>query len=242
MNVTTNARLRPLAALAAGVAAVAILASVPTDASAMTVMYAELPDLVRTSELVLHGKIIDAKVIDRRKAGRAVWTEYTLSVHDVWKGDRKAVGKIFRWRHLGGNTTDGMTLHVPGMPRFIVGEETVVLLEKHSEGHVLTGASQGKFTVATNKKGQKFATRHLGGVNLVRRAANGRLVGVHEHNHRGGRAHLLPPPEAPQPIQVLRKAILEWVASDAANRKVTKPAAPSVRKGVPVRSNTKVKR
>ncbi len=242
MNHWTNARPRPLVALAAGLAALAMVVVMPNDASTMTVMYAELPELVRTSELVLYGKITDAKVIDRRKQGRAVWTEYTLSVIGVWKGDRKTVGKVFRWRHLGGNTADGMTLHVPGMPKFSAGEETVVLLERHSEGHVLTGASQGKFTVSTNAKGKKFATRHLGGVNLVRRAANGRLVGLHGKHQGGGRHHLLPPPEASQPIEVLRKAIMGWVAADAAKRKVSKPAALSARKGVPVRSNKKVKR
>jgi len=242
MNLSTNAAPRSFVITAVATAALTLTVSSPQDASAMTVMYAELPELVNASELVLYGKVIDVKVIDRRKAGRAVWTEFTLSVLDVWKGDRKTVGKVFRWRHLGGSTADGMTLHVPGMPTFSAGEETVVLLERHSEGHVLTGAAQGKFTVSTNAKGQKFATRHLGGVNLVRRAANGRLVGIHGKHRGHGPQQLMPPPEATQPIATLRKAIMEWVAADAAKPKLRTPAAPTARKDAPVRAKTKVKR
>lgn len=237
MNRSTNVRpprLLPAALLAA------LLTFSALNADAMTVLYGPLPDLIRASELVLHGKVIDVQVNDRRKEGRGVWTEFTLSVIDVWKGDRKAVGPVFRWSHIGGSTKDGMTLHVPGMPTFVVGEETVVLLERHSEGHVLTGATQGKFMVKADKKGLKFASRSFGGVNLVRREVNGRLTTVGGAN--GAHGHMLPPPEAPQPIGALRAAVRAWVKADAAKRP-GRPAQPTVRgsRAIPVKSAGKVK-
>lgn len=243
MNSTPNARLRHLPCAALLIAALTVSAFAARDGHCMTVLYGELPDLVRSSELVLHGKITDVQVIDRRKEGRAVWTEYTLSVYDVWKGDRKVVGKTFRWRHVGGSTADGMTMHVPGMPTFKVGEETVVLLERHSEGHVLTGATQGKFNVNANTKGVKYASRNLGGVNLMRRDAKGHLVSVRGKHSKHEHGHILPPPEAPQPVHVLREAVLAWVKADAAQRKSATAAtvSPRVRRATPVKPAGKVK-
>mgnify|MGYP007046958390 CR=1 FL=1 len=228
-------RLLPACLLAAALTFGAV------NAHAMTVLYGELPDLVRASELVLHGKISDVQVVDRRKEGRGVWTEFTLAVLDVWKGDRKTVGTVFRWRHIGGSTADGMTLHVPGMPTFVAGEETVVLLERHSEGHVLTGATQGKFFVTADKKGAKFASRSFGGVNLVSRGANGRLSSVRSGGAEGDHSHLLPPPEAPQPIAALRDAIVAWVKADS--QKAMKPAPIQARgnRAIPVKTAGKVK-
>jgi hypothetical protein len=145
----------------------------------MTILQVDLATLVKTSELVLEGQIGGARVVDRRKEGRSVWTEYTLEVAEVWKGDAKLAGRKFSWRQLGGSTTDGMTVAVPGMPRFAVGEEVVLLLERTREGHTLAGGPQGRWLVRKGPDGRKMATRELGEAHVVRPDAQGKLADGH---------------------------------------------------------------
>lgn len=149
--------------LAAGVA------SVPCAAHAMTVLQVDLKAMVNVADLVLQGTVTQTRVLDRRPEGRGVWTEFTLQVADVWKGDAKLAGQAFQWRHVGGTTPDGMTVAVPGMPTFRPGEEVVVILEKTSQGHVVSGGPQGKFVVQLDPAGRKIVTRNLNDAHLVRR-------------------------------------------------------------------------
>lgn len=142
---------------------------VPAPARAMTVLQVDLKALVTTAELVLVGKISGSRTLDRRKEGRGVWTEISLDVAEVWKGDAKLAGKRFAWLHVGGTTADGLTVHVPGMPTFVAGEETVVVLEKTTESYVVSGGPQGKFTVQMQPNGQKIVKRELPDVHFVRR-------------------------------------------------------------------------
>lgn len=142
-------------------------------AHAMTVLAVELPQLVQASELVLHGKIVSVQSRDRRDAGQGVWTEFTLEITDAWKGDEvlkvtpARVGKRFTWAHPGGLRSDGLMVSVPGMPAFVVGEEVVVALEKTSQGYVICGGPQGKWTVQTDKLGKKTVVRAMPDVHFL---------------------------------------------------------------------------
>ena len=170
-------------------AALALLVSGMTarPAAAMTVLIVDLKTLVAESALVLHGGIEKVTPIDRRKEGRGIWTEFTLKVADVWKGDARLQGTSFAWRHVGGTAADGMTVAVPGMPGFAVGEEVVVVLEKTSESWVVSGGPQGKFSVAKDRLGRRVVTRDIHDVaGLQRDPATGRLR------------------EAPKPVAVSR--------------------------------------
>ncbi len=155
-------------------AASALIAAKP--AQAMTVLAVDLKALVTTADQVLYGQVAAVRTVDLRKQGRGVWTEMELSVKEVWKGDAKLQGKRFVWRHVGGKTADGLTVAVPGMPTFGVGEETVVVLEKHSDGHVISGGPQGKFAVKIGPQGQRTVIREMPDVHfLARDAATGQL-------------------------------------------------------------------
>jgi hypothetical protein len=165
------ARLR---SLAASVSTVALLttATAPllvTSAEAMTVLQVDLDTLVAASALVLYGDVVATTVVDRRKEGRSVWTDVTVQVREVWKGDKKLAGQRFSWRTLGGTTADGLTLAVPGMPQFRAGEQIVVALEKTAEGYVVTGGPQGKFAVSKEQSGQLLVRRPVTDVHAVRR-------------------------------------------------------------------------
>lgn len=156
--------------------AVSAALTVSAPAQAMTVLAVDLKALVTTADQVLYGQIAAVRTVDLRKQGRGVWTEMELKVREVWKGDAKLQGKTFVWRHVGGTTADGLTVAVPGMPTFAAGEETVVVLEKHSDGHVISGGPQGKFAVKVGPQGQRTVVREMPDVHfLARDAATGQL-------------------------------------------------------------------
>jgi len=150
-------------------AAVGAASAHPAPALAMTVLQVDVKQLVTTADLVLHGTISRVQVLDRRREGRGVWTEFTLNVAEVWKGDAKKVGSTFGWRHVGGTTADGMTVAVPGMPAFVVGEETVVILEKTNDNWVVSGGPQGKYTVSRDRAGRKTVLRDAQDVYYLRK-------------------------------------------------------------------------
>lgn len=151
-------------------------AALPAPAAAMTVLAVDLKALVTTADQVLYGQVAAVRTLDLRKQGRGVWTEFDLQVREVWKGDARLAGKRFAWRHVGGTTADGVTVAVPGMPTFAVGEETVVVLERHKEGHVVSGGPQGKFSVQLGPQGQRTVVRDMPDVHMLARdAATGQL-------------------------------------------------------------------
>ncbi len=239
----THVPARRLGATMAALVFIATCAAfVPRTGEAMTVLYADLPELVRVSEFVLYGKIVDVQVIDRRRDGRAVWTEYSLAVREVWKGKKAHAGKVFKWRHIGGTTRDGMTLSVPGMPTFAVGESTIVLLERHSEGHTLTGASQGKFTVTRDTKKRLVAERHLGGVHFVYPP---------KHRPKSGPMQVsIARPGQPIPAKLvrdhwllpeLRAQVIGYVKADARRPKPAAKTRLKARRGVPVKAPPRVR-
>ncbi|MCO4763438.1 MAG: hypothetical protein KC502_18115 [Myxococcales bacterium] len=217
----TGLRLAPFV-LAAALA-------LPTSASALTVLQVSLPQLVDTSTYVLHGKVVASRVLDKRAKGLAVFTETTLAVKEVYKGDRKLVGKTFSWEMIGGSTKDGLTWSVPGMPTFGVGEEVVVLLEKHARGFTITGAPQGKFSIFRDKKNIARVRRRLGDVHFMKREPkSGRIVSA----PHAVKPVLLTPPSKERTLMSLRAQIKGIVASQLARKAAKAKAATQI--AVPV--------
>ncbi len=185
----------------------------PVPAQAMTVLQVELKTLVEHAAVVLQGTVKQTRVLDRRKEGRGVWTEFTLDVAEVWKGETQLVGKPFVWRHIGGTTADGMTVAVPGMPGLRVGEEVVLILEKTPEGHVISGGPQGKFVVLKDAKGNKTVMEEPGDVHRMRRdPATGKLV-------EAGKI-----PNVPRPLADMRAEVKSYVTAPPAPAKPVVPA------------------
>jgi hypothetical protein len=210
-------RLPLLFSLALGALATGLPAR---PAAAMTILLVDLKTLVADADLVLHGTVDRTQVLDRRKEGRSVWTEWTLRVTEVWKGDKSLEGKPFSWRHVGGTTPDGMTVAVPGMPGFAAGEEVVIVLEKTSETWVVSGGPQGKFVVSKDKLGRKQVTREFHDVAALQRDATGQMREA-----------------KPVPLTKLlpdfRTEVLGYVA-DAAKAKAVKPVVAPVPARSPV--------
>ena len=207
-------RRAALAILLVG-AATSLLAA---PASAMTVLRASLPELVETSAIVLHAKVQSTRVHDRRAKGLAVFTETTLEIIEVYKGDAKRLGKTFSWEMVGG-TAGGLTWSMPGMPTFAAGEEVVVLLEKHAKGYTLTGAPQGKYRVYRDAKGVSRVKRRFGDVHFMQRdAKSGRITSA----PHAVKPTLLQPPRLDPTLTSLRAEIKAAVLAQAAKKPRTR--------------------
>lgn len=101
-----------------------------------------LEALARSADLVCRGTITSAEAA-WDDDHRLIYTHYTLDVLEVWAGD---VPKTLRFTETGGEV-GGVGLHVPGVPRYHVGEE-VVFFGHHEKGRLMTlWFSEGKFTV-----------------------------------------------------------------------------------------------
>ncbi len=199
-----------------------LLPSMP--AQAMTVLQVDTGTLTDHAALILYGSVQSTRVVDRRGEGRSIWTEITLEVREVWKGDLGAapgfhsepggsathpVQKTFSWLQLGGTGKDGITVAVPGASTFAATEEVVVFLERTSQGYVVSGGPQGKYTVKTvrglaGSASSQTVTRDLGGAHLL--APQGNTQQLHA---------VVPTQAAVQTLAALRTEVVARVHAQA---------------------------
>lgn len=153
-------------------AALALLALTP-PAIASTVLQLDMQSLVANSDQIVIGRVANLESY-LEKDGR-VYTAITIDVDESLKGqpDKQLV-----IRQIGGRTDDLATI-VPGMPDFKPQEEVVLFLELHQAKKqqpdlkipVITGMSQGKFTVAIGPDDKtRFVVPHLAGVHRIQPA------------------------------------------------------------------------
>jgi hypothetical protein len=134
------------------------------SASATVLRRASLDELVDSSAVVFHGRVV-AVDDDNSEGPRGPFrTTIELEVLTVVKGLGKDTG-VFTLTLPGGRAGDRV-MHIPGMPRFSPGDEVVLLLEPTSEGHALAGLGQGVFRVI-RADGEVRVVRELGGAVLL---------------------------------------------------------------------------
>lgn len=163
-------------ALAVLAAAAVVLPAPP--ARATIVLEASLEDMTRVCGLVVRGEV--TAVTERQEAegsARPV-TDVTLRVAEVLKGALETDELTLT---LPGGQAGEYVMHIPGMPRFLVGQEVVLFLEPTSKGYVPSGLQQGRFSVLREPvTGRKVALRTFdAGIALARRQADGRLDIAH---------------------------------------------------------------
>ena len=136
----------------AAIGAVCTIAAVPM--SAMVVVPAEFSEMVTSSELVVHGRVVDIRpqfVGDRR----TIETVVTVSVLDALKGQpgetvyfRVPGGQIGRYRRF-----------MVGAPEFVSGEEVVLFLRGRPPVVPFPfGLSQGVYRVVRSADGRSLVT------------------------------------------------------------------------------------
>lgn len=146
-----------------GLAAVLPLVLAGPSAQATTMLKVGVPDLTRTSEWIVRAQVKAVRDVDLRAQGRSLFTDVDLQVLDVYRG--AGVPATYALRLPGGQGRDGVTMMVPGMPRFRPGDEVVLFLEKTSLGHIPCGLTQGVWRVLHTPSGlwvrQARTTAHV---------------------------------------------------------------------------------
>lgn len=126
-------------------------------AAATTVRQLGVADLVRGSQLIFHGQVVDRRAIAGERKGQ-IFTRVTFRVFEVVQGP--AVGRL-ELDFLGG-TLNGLTLAISDMTVPGVGDEGVFFVEQLSRRQVnpLYGWWQGHFIVQKDAAGRKVVMTH----------------------------------------------------------------------------------
>jgi hypothetical protein len=156
--------------------AVVVMASlllVAPSASATTVLQVGFDDLTKTSQWIVRAHVLSVRTVDLRDRNQGIYTDVDLSVTEVYRGAN--VPRYYTLRLLGGRGADGMTLHVPGMPHFVSGDDVVLFLEKTSLGHIPTGMGQGVWRISPTPGGDEWAHQAIGEAHMIERGPDGHL-------------------------------------------------------------------
>jgi hypothetical protein len=121
------------------------MAILSTPLQATTVLEQTFPDLVHRADVIAVGTVTGIQE-QWDAAHQAPFTSITFFNLTVLKGDPG--GESMTLEFLGGHTPDGMTLAIAGVPRFTVGEKTVVFCAgNHRDFCPLVGLWQGLLRV-----------------------------------------------------------------------------------------------
>lgn len=145
-------------------------------ALATTVLKVDVPTMTQTSEWVVRAQVHRVTPADLRKEGRGFFTDVELQISEVYRGAKVPARYVLRL--IGGEGADGMRMWIPGMPRFAVGDDVVIFLERTSAGHIPCGLSQGVYRVTPDALGDLWVRQAPHSVHLMRRDLHGRLEGV----------------------------------------------------------------
>ena len=149
----------------------------PPAAQATVVMEVGLEEMTHASAVVFHGVVEHVQVVEPADRPGAIHTEVRFRASEILKGAPHFDQSLLTISLLGG-TLHGQTLHIPGMPEFATGMETVVFLEKTSAGFALTGLHQGLFVIddAPEGTGERVVSQLPSGATLARHGPKGRFI------------------------------------------------------------------
>lgn len=160
--------------------AVAALAAGSIASRATTVVPPEFTELVQGSDYVIRGRVVAVRNEVRPQAGRDVpFTLVDVQVKQVIAGEAPERVTL---EMLGGTTADG-ELRVEGVPRFTVGDESILFVQGNGRNfYPLTAAAHGLYPVKFDKKLAREYVARANGVPLSATAevalplAEGRLA------------------------------------------------------------------
>lgn len=167
-----NRRLRLASILSA--ALIGAPALTPPPAQAATVLKLSMADAIAASPWIVGATVLSTRSLDLRPEGGQLMTEVTLQIQKVYAG--KDIPARYTMRLLGGHGADGLSLRVPGMPQFQVGERLVLFLEEAGETMVPTGLGQGVWRQGPLFLGQPTIRRDLTALDLVEKRPDGALA------------------------------------------------------------------
>src|SRR5687768_16807960 len=119
-------------------------------AGSTTVVPPSFEALVSGADTIFVGEAIGQRAIwVNTRTGRAIRTQVTFKVEDVWKG---AVGPVTQLDFLGG-TIGGTTMEVLGMPAFSVGQRSVLFVAASRRASPLVGFMHGRLRIERDYAG-----------------------------------------------------------------------------------------
>lgn len=140
-------------------------------AHATTVLKVDVPEMTRISEWVVRARVLAVESVDLRASGDGLYTDVSLAIDEVLRGTGAPAN--YTMRLMGGVGRDGMALTIPGMPRFAVGEEVVLFLERIANGHVPCGLGQGVWRVVRPPVGPAVVRQSTAGLNVMAKNTKG---------------------------------------------------------------------
>ena len=154
-----------------------LLCSSVGSTRATSVLAVDVAEMTQLSEWIVNARVVGIAPADLRRDGRGLFTDVTLEIDEVYKGQRVPARYVLRL--AGGVGADGLALTVPGMPVFSRGERVVLFLERTRDGHVPCGLGQGVWRVARTSDGGDWVQQATHGLHMMARGADGRLRTVH---------------------------------------------------------------
>ncbi|MEN9797941.1 MAG: hypothetical protein RL653_1637 [Pseudomonadota bacterium] len=119
-----------------------LLAALPWNAGATTLLKMDVPSLARASDAVVRCKVVSSSSRWSRD-GRRILTEVRLEVVETIAGE---AGRELQVVQPGGVVGD-IGQKVDGLAAFEPGEEAVLFLERRGAVHGVVGMAQGKWRV-----------------------------------------------------------------------------------------------
>jgi hypothetical protein len=165
---------RVLGVVAALVCAVVLFAATPGTSHATTVLKVSVEEMTRTSDWVVRARVLGVANVDLQAEGKGLFTDVELAIDEVLRG--KDVPSRYVLRLLGGVGKNRLAMAIPGMPRFVQGEEVVLFLEKTSVGHVPSGLGQGVWRVVRTPASMPLVLQSTADMRLMKRAPSGAIV------------------------------------------------------------------
>jgi len=146
----------------------------PGTAEAGTVRAMNLEQMTDRADMIFTGRVVGKRAEWNAERTR-IYTYVTFEVETYLKGDNEA--RVATVRLLGGQVGRYLA-HLPGTPRFGIGEE-VLLFCAGQQARIpsVLGLSLGKFTIARNADGERILKRDISTLMLANYSTKTRKPG-----------------------------------------------------------------
>jgi hypothetical protein len=145
--------------------AVCLVMGLPTAARATVLMPLDTAALTQRADRVVLGTV-ESSQAHWSADHKSIYTDVTLRVTRVYKGDASVGGTVSLRRE--GGSLDGVGMRVFGAASFTIGEEAVVFIERRGAASYTVGMTQGKLRVVLGSDGIKRVAADLSAVAFAR--------------------------------------------------------------------------
>ena len=118
-------------------------------------------DMTGQSDLIAIGRCLDTKSV---WVDRALVTLTTIAVAETLKGAEQGTITVALPGGIDSNRKFPIAMTYPGAPQIAPGEDVFLFLtadDRNAASYVVTGFSQGKFSIVKDQAGEEFVTRDL---------------------------------------------------------------------------------